>query len=312
MSPSSIGGARRSVLTAVYDLAVGPVSYDFVVFLVKADMARRKAKADKLHVVIVPYADGVAGMFRDKTVLYDKHEMRWRLWNIVIPACQLMDASVTLATDWAQVESMRTDAVWPQDWRHQTLKNRRHLVGDIIAEHAKGTYVPMLQASPAARRAVRDRWDLTRTTPLVTMTMRKTYFDGRNTDDTEWWPAKNMISAGGYQVVVLRDVSEALLDGGGYGEYNLDLRMALYQEAALNLQANNGAASLCWFSDKPYRMFDAGVGSTRDEWEGLFVRQGLPWGASWPWAQPQQKIIYERSTSDVIIREFEAWAGVTK
>ena len=294
--------------TAFYDLAVGPVSFDFAVFLVKAELAKRKAGAQHLHVVIVPDARGIGGMFRDKTALYDEAEMRWRLWNICIPACQLIGASVTLATGWDQAKRIHAGKHWPPDWDRQTLKDRRHLVGDLIAAAKKGDDIPRFSASAHARRAVRAHYKYLGA-PVVTMTWRSTYLPERNSAEADWLEAKRHIEARGYAVKILRDTGAALTGGGGYGELNLDVRMASYQEAALNLQANNGAASLCWFSEQPYRMFGAGVPA--GEWHGLFVKQGLPLGASWPWATPHQKIVYGPTTAKQLIAEFDSWAGAT-
>jgi hypothetical protein len=292
-------------LTAFYDLAVGPVSFDFVTFMLKAEIARRARSAEKLHMVIVPFARGVAGMFRDKTALYDEHEMRWRLWNICIPACQLMGASVTLATDWDQAKRLCAEA-WPADWDRQTLKDRRHLIGDLIALAKKGTAIPMLSASEHARRKVREAYGRLRK-PVVTVTLRNTYLRERNSDRGMWQRAMDHIESQGFAVALLEDTSVALANGVGYGELNLDVRMACYQEAALNLQANNGAASLCWFSDRPYRMFGAGVPA--DEWGDLFVKQGLPLGETWPWAKCGQKIVYGATTLEQIVAEFNSWVA---
>jgi hypothetical protein len=294
-----------TTLAAFYDLAVGPVSFDFAVFLTKARMAAARAKADRLHVVIVPFADGVAGMFRDKSRFYDEHESRWRLHNIVIPCCALGGASHSLATDWEQARAIAnaSDAHFPADWNHQTLKDRRHLVGDVITASRAGESVPRLHASEYARRAVRAAWKK----PYVTMTLRKTYLAERNSDEAVWAAAGEHILKAGYDVRVLADTSSAVRAGAGYGELNLDLRMACYEEAALNLQANNGAASLCWFSDAPYRMF--GANEPAEEWDGLFVKQGLPLGHSWPWAGAQQRIVYGRESASQMIGEFESWRG---
>lgn len=296
------------VLTAFYDLAVGPVSFDFVVFLVKAELARRQCRADWLHVVIVPFAQGVGGMFRDKSQFYDEHEARWRLWNICIPACPLLRASVTFAPDWERARLLKAGEIWPEDWDRQTLKHRRHLIGDVISAARGGLAIPRLNASEHARRSARAAFGR-RGRPVVTMTWRSTYLEERNTRAPQWLEALHHIEDRGYSVLVMRDTREALDAGAGYGELNLDLRMACYQEAALNLQANNGAASLCWFSERPYRMFGAGVPA--DEWDGLFVKQGLPLGESWPWAGPQQKLVYGEVTAGQIIGEFEAWASAT-
>ena len=290
-----------TTLTAFYDLAVGPVSFDFVVFLTKARMHAARIGAERVHVVVVPFALGVGGMFRDKRPFFDEHEARWRLHNIVIPACALAGATHTLATGWDMARLLAGEHCFPHDWDKQSLKDRRHLVGEIIRDANNGQKVPRLSASPHALRMVK-KWAKE---PYVTITLRHTYLPERNSKTGTWMAVDLYISEHGYNVYMLRDTSVALECGKGYGELNLDLRMAMYQNAALNLQANNGAASLCWFGDAPYRMFGAGVPA--DEWDGLFVKQGLPLGASWPWAGREQRICYGKETAAQIIAEFDKW-----
>jgi hypothetical protein len=160
-------------LNAFYDLDVGPVSYDFVVFLIKAELERKRVGADRLHVVIVP-GEGPGGM-RDKSGFYDQHEAKFRLHNICIPACALIGATVTLATDWEQAELLAVGRAWPPDWNNQTLRTRPHLIGGIVEAAKAGTPIPRLQASEHARRVVRKLWQGQR---VVTMTQRHTYLNG--------------------------------------------------------------------------------------------------------------------------------------
>lgn len=301
-----------TTLTAFYDLAVGPVSYDFVTFAVKARLQMQRIKASRLHIVIVPDPNGVEGMFRDKRHLYPVEEMHWRLWNICIPAAQLVGASVTLALDWLQAERIASGKgwkCWPDDWRSQSLKNRRHLVGDLISASRSGEQIPKLSASRYALAAVRALRAKIAAPRVVTMTLRNTYLSERNTDPDEWREVAKVLATCGWHIVLLRDVRDALEFGAGFGELNLDLRMATYQVADLNLQANNGAASLCWFSDAPYLMFDAGI--PEEEWKGLFVDQGLPLGETWPWANAKQRVVYRRSTCEAVLEEIQRWESAT-
>lgn len=295
-----------TTLTAYYDLAIGPVSFDFVVFAVKAEMVRRRVGAGRLHIVIVPDSNGPGG-FRDKSKFYDQHEASWRLWNICIPACRLIGATVTIATDWQQAERLAGDACWPDDWRHQTLANRHHLVGHIIAWHKAGAEVPKLSASRHALRKVAEHFA---GREVVTLTKRNTYMPERNSRADAWQAAREHIEARGFTVRVIEDTGAALATGIGQAGVNLDVRMAMYQLAAFNLQANNGAASLCWFSTAPYAMLDAGLPA--QDWTGLFVKQGLPIGADWPWATKSQRLVYQDATAENIIGAFEAWASATK
>lgn len=290
-------------LVAFYDLAVGPTSFDFVVFGIQAEMARVREKCDRLHFVFVPDPKHYV---RPKPAIYSAEEAVWRLHQICIPACSLLGATHTLASDWnhacALAFQVGETVSWPEDWDRQSLKNRHHLIGGVIRAAIAGKKVPTLSASAFARKKVREIFDRIGK-PIVTMTKRKTYLGERNSDDQEWAAAARHISRRGCWTWILEDTNVALREGRGFGEINLDLRMAILQEADLNLQANNGAASLCWFSEKPYRMFGAGD----EHWGGLFVEQGLPLGGTWPWAREQQKICYGKETAETIIEEFEEW-----
>jgi len=267
----------------------------------KARVEAQRVNATRVHVCLV-------GEIRHKPQ-YDEAEARWRLWNILVPACQLMGTTVSLCADWLQAKRIASEKdwkQWPPDWDRQTLKDRRHLIGDLIAWSRAGEKIPTLSASPHARRKVRETYRLMGK-PVVTMTLRNTYLRERNSHRGEWLRARHEIEQAGYAVIVLEDTDVALSQGQGFGELNLDLRMACYQEAALNLQANNGAASLCWFSETPYRMFGCGI--PPEEWDGLFVKQGLPLGESWPWAGPQQRLVYGQPTTEQIMEEFRAWVS---
>lgn len=295
-----------TTLTAFLDLAVCPVSFDSVIFIAQAEAERKKVGADRLHVCLF-------GEIRKKPQ-YDEAEAEWRLWNIVVPAVHLFGGtiSVTPGRSWhrAYGEMIPGDYFWPPRWEFQqhdmTMGTRRHLVGGLIKRHAAGEKIPMPKASAHARRKVAERWAHRR---LVTMTRRRTYLPERNSLDEEWQAAAAYIEARGFTVLPINDTDVALAAGVGFAELNLDLRMALYEAASFNVVANCGPASLLWLSDRPYAMTDAAA--IPEEWGGLFVEQGLPIGANWPWALPHQTLLYGRSGSKEIIEAFDAWASAT-
>lgn len=295
------------ILTAFYDLRIGPVSYDIVQFMVNADMARVRVGADKLHVVIVPFADGVDGMFRDKLDLYSAAEMRWRLWNIVIPACALIGAGVTLAGNWdhaCMLASKEKRFNWPDDWREQSFKKRPHMLGAAVDGFEHGEKVPKLKSSSYADSVVKNLFNGRNKT--VTMTLRGTKPALRNSDELLWraYMVKEIQSVG-FDVVILDDTSKALEHGAGFFELNVDLRMACYQNAHLNILPNGGPASLCVFSDVPYLFFDAG--DHIPGWKEMMIDQGVPYRKSPPWANEKQRFVYGKITRELVstsIHEF--------
>jgi hypothetical protein len=290
-----------TTLTAYLDLAICPVSYDAVIFMAQAEMERRRVGADRLYVCVV-------GEPRLKPQ-YDEAEADWRLWNIVLPAAKLFGARVMLAADWLQAErvaSTKDWKQWPPDWRKQTLKKRWHLVGGLIERAESGEQIARPTASEHALRAVRK---IAAGRKFVTMTMRQTYLTERNSDEGSWGDAARAIVKKGYSVQTIRDTAVALREGHGFAELNLDLRMAWYQTASYNVVANCGPASLLWLSDRPYVML--GAEYPADEWNGLFVQQGLPLGSNWPWALPSQTISYGKEVSETILTEFDRWESAT-
>lgn len=294
-------------LVAYYDLAVGPVSFDVISFLIRARMAAEDLACIHVHVVIVPYEKGIGGAFRDKTNLYDAHEMRWRLWNIVIPACNLAGASVTLATDWEQARSIKGAHVWPEDWDRQSLKNKPYLPRPIIDAARKGREVPRLHASAHALKKV-GQW-YARLGKVVTLTLRQTYEPARNSDPRAWEALYDPIEARGFKVVTLLDTDVALSNGSGFGELNLDLRMACYELARMNLSGNGGASFLLWMSQAPFILMDCAMpfGSWQSFWEthiGLDVANK----EQLPWARADQRLVYEAATAQNLVLAFERWA----
>jgi len=291
-------------LTAFYDLKVGPVSFDVLAFLVQAEMERTRIGADALHVVILPYAQGVDGKFRDKLALYDAAEMDWRLWNIVIPACRLIGATVTLAQNKAHGERIHSGSAWPADWYQQDTKRGHHHAREIIAAARKGEAVPRLGASDHALKMVAE-WFERLGCPVVTLTRRRTYDASRNSDPAAWDALKARAEAAGFAVVELQDTAVALRQGNGYGELNLDLRMACYQLAQMNWHANGGPSALCWYSH--CKFVHVGAAWPRDPWLKHYEWLGLEYGQQLPWATPEQQLLYEPGNKTQLLASFDAW-----
>jgi hypothetical protein len=272
-------------MNVYYDLAVSPVSYDFLAFLVKARVAANAAGAEDLHVSIVPKTDGLGGFSRDWGG-YDAEETRWRLWNIVLPACQLARATVSLLPD---REGFAADGV------------PHHHAKELIQA---GKIAP-LSASPHAIAMVDEQ--LARfTKPVITVTIRETNDTARNSNAPEWQKFWGSLE-GRFGMIWLPDARRAMQASFGAVVQSIDLRAALYQRAAMNLFVANGPSALAWYTGAPFMQFCCGSvhgESWAKHWEWL----GLPDGKQLPWARTDQRLIYERDTFENISRHFERWA----
>lgn len=290
------------ILTAFYDLEYGPVSFDFVTWLVRAMKERDRIGANGLHVVIVPKEDGLGGFSRHWGK-HDEHAARWRLWHIVVAACPLASATVTVAASRFQAQNISRFAGswWPE--------GKAHFMGPLVDAGRKGEAIPKLRATEAARHYV-EEWLAPVNAPVITTTLRKQDTDpARNSDATAWAAFETWVVERGYAVVRLDDTHLALGQGRGYAELDPDLRLALYEQAAMNFIGNNGPQELLKFSAAPYRIVGLGLESWREHFRKYFH---MEYGEQLPWAGPQQRLVYEPDTFDVLKREFDAWASATK
>src|SRR6185437_14332700 len=82
------GFVDRDRLYAFYDLAVAPLTFDFLWFLVGAELRRRRDGLAAIEVVIVPGREG--GLRREDPEyenFADRTTRRLRVINILLPAC---------------------------------------------------------------------------------------------------------------------------------------------------------------------------------------------------------------------------------
>lgn len=281
-------------LTSFYDLAHGPVSFDFCTWLVRAISEQRARECERLHVVIVPLEEGLGGFARHWGN-HDEHATLWRLWNICVAACPLARATVTVAESRAQARSMKADAAahwWPD--------GKQHFMGPLVDAARKGGAIPRLQATEAARRYV-AQWLNGR--KVVTLTTREQSTDpDRNSNRAAWAEFSKWLTDNGRAVIALEDSNKALASGAAYAEASPDLRLALYEAAEMNVIGNNGPQELLKFSDAPYRVM---LGSLTAGWRDHFRKYfHMEPGDQLPWAGPNQRLVYRPDTLDVLREEF--------
>lgn len=277
-------------LTVHYDLACSPASYDFVSFLLGAEMKRIDAGFDALRVVVLP---GPAGGFRqDRLPPFTLDERRAMLERIVVPMGRLLPScvSVDVMADRSGVEGV-----------------------------AEGRYGFHVQAKAAERGVYpfllpsSETWSLCAWPKnLVTITLRECdYWPSRNSNVTQWQTVANVLQARGMSVVVVRDAAKAnhAFDGvptSPSASCDLMARAQLYVAASMNFFVNNGPAWLAWFMGVPCTIFkmcskDAPVVSA-----GYFSGCGLPEGSQLANARPGQKIVWADDDADIILREVDA------
>lgn len=295
-------------LTAFYDLAYGPVSFDFVTWLVRAMKERDARKCDHLHVVIVPKEDGLGGFSRHWGK-HDEYAARWRLWHIAIASCPLAGATVTIAATREQADLLISDEPEFSEayWRPE---GKAHLMGPLVDAARAGERIPQLRATEAARRYVAT-WLAGVKEPVVTLTLRGQDTDPeRNSNMTAWVEFAAWLLASGYHPIRLEDTNVALGEGRGHAELDPDLRLGLYERAVMNCIGNNGPQELLKFSPAPYLIFGVALS---EGWKEHFRKHfHMQPGEQVPWAGVGQRLVYRPDSFEVLRDEFSKWASGTR
>jgi tetratricopeptide (TPR) repeat protein len=259
---------------STYDLGVAPITYDIGWFLA---LAKNRGVA---HIDIVPGAhDG----FRDDAWCQkaDTDEKNFRLWNIILPACQLAGMTVTMHRDRARAAA--------------TVYKMRPL----IDEGLKGD---VFRATGHARRWV-TQWLAARglQRPVV-INLRESQFPARNSNMAAWQRFAEETNA-----VVIPDTDGSTSFGHVFDGLSMDRRLALYEAAEIVMGANNGPLVLCWLSRAiPYLTFKmvADYAACTPE---FFQRQGLPVGSQFPWAGPLQRLVWADDDYATIRAAYDAF-----
>jgi hypothetical protein len=314
-------GVERT-LFAFYDLKVAPITFDCLWFLAGADLQRRRLGLDRVHVVIVPGPhQGVRRERADYEAVIDVAERGERVGNIVMQACPLLPSCTGLTQaasreEAAFLRSVVARHVFPADYEpalpvfpssRPCLEAARAGEQPIATLRATADRLRNVAAWLAARGLADRR--------LVTITLRSyNYMPIRNSDLDAWVAFARGLDRQRYAVVFVPDTNQtiegipALLREFPLlpeAAWNVGLRMALYQQAYVNLGVNNGPMGLCWLNAATryatLKMATPGVPQTTLEY---FETLGFEAGQSLPFATPFQKLVWEHDTREAIERVF--------
>ena len=310
-------------LYAFYDLGVAPITFDFLWFLVGAELERQRRGLQTIHAVIVPGPyQGLRKEPPDLESNLDPSARRTRIDTMLVPACAFLPSlgGVTVANSRRQAEQLvqlACGAVFPA--RYEPAFPRYPGPQEPLrAARENGASIGMLRATAADLRAV-DEWLAARgcEAPVVTITLRNYgYVPERNSNLAAWREFARRLDPGRFSVVFVPDTAQCLAGGvtglQGFPVFVeaamvLGLRMALYERAYLNLGVNNGPMGLCWLNDRTryitFKMLsEAAPHSTPEYMEFL----GFKIGESLPFATPWQQWVWQNDELDVIESAFAA------
>lgn len=310
--------APRRTVVLFYDLEVSPITYDFCFSLINAELIRARRRLDHIEVVIVPGpADGLRTEDEDYETAVDPENRRWRIANILLPLCRLVPSvsGVTLCATRRQATAIRGLSgthLYPRDYWPRFP--RPHTPNEVLDAARGGKIARPFRAPEQARRYVR-RWLL----PVagrraVTITLRQYEFmPRRNSNLVAWGKLAEFLEGEGFAPVFVPDADAAFdplpdvikkFPVFTDAAMNVELRMALYEAAWLNMLVNNGPFGCAAFSDSPYLMFKILTPGVRMTCQAYMKSLGYEIGVTPPFCSPFQKWVWEDDDLPVLMREF--------
>jgi len=274
-----------------YNYATDPANFDFLVWLVEAEMTRRR--------------HGASGPLKVKFSHTAALTEKGRLFheNVHQPLLTLVGAV--------------QDASSSGGWRKAFFTT-----SDMVQASKRGEQIPRLHADDQCMDAV-QQWlqDRSGGRQPVTITLREaSHWPNRNSSLENWIKfAKDKLKD--EYVVFVRDTEKGNEPLDGFDTYpqasfHVRVRMALYEQAKINLFISNGPCMMGVFSDKPYLCFiplnppdqpDKEFYANNPEW--WVQHNGIGPGEQWPWALPGQEMIWKHDTYENLC---EAWDNRAK
>lgn len=308
-------------LHAVYDLEWSPITFDVMYFLAMAHLVTVREGFDDFTVTYLHGDDGWRKRTPKDRALPDD-EKQWRLNNIHIPLAGLARKCVghgaARRRDFAPIaKSLERKMLFPRGYRVDRPVYQ-FVVMLLLEDDPTPEEMRVLEPTTAAISKV-DHWlEARRIRKPVTLTLRTSRSEPeRNSRMKDWVAAAKVIKDRGYDPVIVPDTDLATVGVTDFGEIagfplgalSVDLRLAIYRRALLNLSHGGGPGFLPWFSDARMLAFlpvESLPVSARGSLSGMAQLLGTAVGGDWPNATPLRRFVWKPATVEAIIGEFDA------
>ncbi|NKB45696.1 MAG: hypothetical protein GKS03_15600 [Alphaproteobacteria bacterium] len=247
-------------LNVYYDTRLAPVTFDFANFLINAEAARQFTSFTSIYLnVIAP--DFRRMSQRDHE--YESSEKRWRVQHILGQIPKLLPTVIRTNIQYdppSQVVAPNYPPGYPDiGKKYLNFYSPRLMLG----LYEQGAKVQLFQSSAHAKNLVRT---YTRGHSYVTISLRTSQFQtARNSNLDAWYRFSKVLEENGKRVLVLPDFEDCFNERAAwkydwnvvdFAAHDLDLRLALYEDADDNFIVNNGVVTVLFYSKCPFKMFN--------------------------------------------------------
>ena len=327
------GGAKAgceawsdNALQFFYDLSASPLTFDFASYLAAAEVERRLRKLRDINVIFVlgPNA-GVRKELPDYEAAIDVPTRLARLRNILIPMLAFLPSvkSYAICGSREQAEAIiasdRTK-IYPGDYRAYLP---RQPAKKIIFEHARAgvSIWPMLRATDAGKRFVGEflAREAKGRKPAVITLRNYDYSPERNSRIADWIAFANSLDPTLYVPIFVHDTETSMREPPAdfsrhvvchAASWSLEIRMALYEAAWLNMALMHGPMELCWYNEEARYVLFMAVGTAAINTEASLIANGHRLAVDLEFAKPYQRIVWERDELPALMAAFAAMEDV--
>ena len=180
---------------AFYDLQAGPVTYDFIQFLVLAEKFRKASGRKRLHLAIVPGDHGGFRNFSQRDRAMSDARKEWRLQRLVahgaflVPDCAGVTRFRSREDAKAFQAQLDADSVFPPAF-DLDAPVCPYVLAYIMQFAGSGPDIRALKAPPVASALVRRLYrDLAGDKPVVALTLRQSDFQPQRNSRMDAWLA---------------------------------------------------------------------------------------------------------------------------
>jgi hypothetical protein len=306
----------KDSLIFFYDLEVSPITFDFVSCLAGAVIEARTLGLKKVFVVIVPYGDKqMRGQSPDYESFINKDGRAWRVRNIILPAISMFPevggfACLTTRDQAISYFPQYGVRIFPKTYLLDLPCQPNHRL--IQDNKLSGENVwPLMRPTPLATEYVKEY--LQRITngrrPVVISLRSSDYAKGRNSNIAAWTEFASKLDTKIYSPIFITDqqrgIEHSAQELAGFNvcteaSWNLEIRMALYTAAFVNLAISHGPMELCWYnSGASYLLF---MSPDKDETisSDSYALSKFSIGKDFTFAAPQQHLIWADDTEENI------------
>jgi|GEM_PF-630918 len=310
---------RRKVVLATYDLERHPISYDVAFFLQAADIYRQQLGCDDVIVRIVAPADvaNQPGVSKTVDAIVDGHAREYRIFQICVQMAELMPTMAVMNVKNRLMRDVDFDMEGMEVIHYPETEGPHHSEYYRLV-NGNPELMTGFSATIEAHRYVRRWLDIVRNgRKVLCVTLRQYKVDTeRNSNIAEWASFLSRVDQQEFAIVILPDTDhidefkKSALNIYPHFEpacFNVDLRMALYEEAYLNMFVNNGPSVAATLNKKVNYLLFKILLPHIPTCAGDFLRWlGYEIGGTPGYATPFQKWVWDFDSADVLWREFNA------